>query len=107
MMAKFKIQTDDTVIVTTGKHKGETGRVVSVDNESGRVLIEQVNLVTRQVKPQGGRPGGSVEKEASIHISNVSLFDAKEGRKVKAAWSVVDGKKVRVDRKTGAAIAKA
>jgi len=52
-MAKFKIQTDDTVIVTTGKHKGETGRVVSVDNESGRVLIEQVNLVTRQVKPQG------------------------------------------------------
>ena len=43
-MSKFKIQMDDTVIVTTGKHKGATGRVIDVDNENGRVLIEQVNL---------------------------------------------------------------
>jgi len=106
-MSKYKIQMDDTVIVTTGKHKGATGRVIDVDNENGRVLIEQVNLVTRQVKPQANRAGGTVEKEATLHISNVSLFDAKEGRKVKAAWGVVDGKKVRIDRKTGAAIAKA
>jgi len=106
-MSKYKIQMDDTVIVTTGKNKGQTGRVIDVDNENGRVLIEQVNLVTRQVKPQSNRAGGTVEKEASLHISNVSLYDAKEGRKVKAAWGVVDGKKVRVDRKTGAAIAKA
>ena len=106
-MPQFKIQMDDTVIVTAGKHKGATGRVIDVDTENGRVLIEQVNLVTRQVKPQGGRPGGTVEKEASLHISNVSLYDAKEGRKVKAAWGVVDGKKARIDRKTGAAIAKA
>ncbi len=75
--------------------------------DTDRVIIEQVNLVTRQIKPQGGRAGGTVEKEAAIHISNVSLYDAEEGRKVKAAWSVVDGKKVRIDRKTGAALAKA
>jgi large subunit ribosomal protein L24 len=106
-MAKYKIQMDDTVIINTGKHKGATGRVIDVDTINGRVLIEQVNLVTRQVKPQAGREGGTVEKEASLHISNVSLFNAKEGRKVKAAWGVVDGKKVRVDRKTGDAIAKA
>ena len=106
-MSKYKIQRDDTVIVTTGKHKGATGRVIDILTDSDSVIIEQVNLVTRQVKPQGGRPGGTVEKEAAIHISNVSLYDAKEGRKVKAAWSVVDGKKVRVDRKTGAALAKA
>ena len=105
-MPKFKIQMDDTVIVTTGKHKGATGRVIDVDTEDGRVLIEQVNLVTRQVKPQGGNPGGTVEKEASLHISNVSLYNAKDGRKVKAAWAVVDGKKVRFDRKTGDAITK-
>tara|TARA_B100000575_G_scaffold285600_1_gene281105 strand:- start:1488 stop:1808 length:321 start_codon:yes stop_codon:yes gene_type:complete len=106
-MSKYKIQRDDTVIVTTGKHKGATGRVIDILTDSDSVIIEQVNLVTRQVKPQGGRAGGTVEKEAAIHISNVSLYDAKEGRKVKAAWSVVDGKKVRVDRKTGAALAKA
>ena len=106
-MAKYKIQRDDTVIVTTGKHKGATGRVIDIMTDTDRVIIEQVNLVTRQIKPQGGRPGGTVEKEAAIHISNVSLYDAEEGRKVKAAWSVVDGKKVRIDRKTGAALAKA
>tara|TARA_B100000900_G_scaffold357221_1_gene327382 strand:- start:188 stop:508 length:321 start_codon:yes stop_codon:yes gene_type:complete len=106
-MSKYKIQRDDTVIVTTGKHKGATGRVIDILTDTDSIIIEQVNLVTRQVKPQGGRPGGTVEKEAAVHISNVSLYDAKEGRKVKAAWSVVDGKKVRVDRKTGAALAKA
>ncbi|MEC8193094.1 MAG: 50S ribosomal protein L24 [Myxococcota bacterium] len=106
-MAKYKIQRDDTVIVTTGKHKGATGRVIDIMTDTDRVIIEQVNLVTRQIKPQGGRAGGTVEKEAAIHISNVSLYDAEEGRKVKAAWSVVDGKKVRIDRKTGAALAKA
>lgn len=106
-MSKYKIQRDDTVIVTTGKHKGATGRVIDILSASDRILVEQVNLVTRQVKPSGGNPGGTVEKEASIHISNISLYDAKEGRKVKAGWAFVDGKKVRVDRKTGNALAKA
>ena len=105
-MSKFKIQRDDTVIVTTGKHKGATGRVIDVSTDESRVLIEKVNLVKRQMKPQGERTGGTVEKEASLHISNVSLWNAEEGRKVKAAWGVVDGNKVRVDRKTGNAISK-
>jgi large subunit ribosomal protein L24 len=106
-MANSKIQNDDTVIVTTGKHKGATGRVIDVQNEAGTVLIEKVNLVQRQMKPQGDRMGGTIEKEAPVHISNVSLYNAEEGRKVKAAWGVVDGKKVRVDRKTGAVISNA
>jgi large subunit ribosomal protein L24 len=53
-MAKYKIQRDDTVIVTTGKHKGATGRVIDIMPNTDSVVIEQVNLVTRQVKPQGG-----------------------------------------------------
>jgi large subunit ribosomal protein L24 len=103
-MAKFKIQKDDTVIVTTGKHKGATGRVIDVLVDEGRVLIEKVNLVKRQMKPQGERMGGTIEKEASLDISNVSLWNAEESRVGKAAWGVVDGNKVRVDRKTGNAI---
>ena len=106
-MAKYKIQKDDTVIVTTGKHQGATGRVIDVLTDEGMVLIEKVNLVTRQVKPQGGRVGGTIEKEAAVHISNVSLYNTEEGRKVKASWGVVDGKKVRVDRKTGVTITNA
>ena len=100
-MAKFKIKRDDTVIVTAGKHKGATGRVIQVLPDEERVLVEKVNLVKRQVKPVGDRMGGTIEKEATLHISNVALWNAEAGRKVKATWGVVDGKKVRVDRKTG------
>ena len=104
-MAKFKIKRDDVVVVTTGKHKGATGRVLRVLTDRDRLIVEKVNLVKRQVKPQGDRPGGTVEKEASIHISNVALWNAEEGRRVKVGWKVLeDGTKVRAERGTGAEI---
>ena len=104
-MAKYKIKKDDTVVVTAGNHKGATGRVLQVLTSENRVLVEKVNLVKRQVKPVGERMGGTLEKEASIHISNVALWNADDSRKMKAAWKINDdGSKLRVDRKTGAPI---
>jgi len=104
-MAKYKIKKDDTVVVTAGNHKGATGRVLQVLTSEDRVLVEKVNLVKRQVKPVGERMGGTLEKEASIHISNVALWNADDSRKMKAAWKINDdGSKLRVDRKTGAPI---
>lgn len=101
-MASMKIKRDDTVVVTAGKHKGRTGRVLRVLPERQRILVERVNLVKRQVKPQGDRPGTTIEKEASLHISNVALWNAQEGRRVKVGFKVLeDGRKVRVDKKTG------
>lgn len=102
-MAKLKIRRDDTVVVVTGKHKGKVGKVLRVLPDRGRVLVEKINLVKRAVKPQGDRPGGVLEKEASLHVSNVALWNSSEGRRVKVSWKVLaDGTKVRVDRKTGA-----
>ena len=104
-MAKFKIKKDDTVVVTAGNHQGATGRVLQVQTERHRVIIEKVNLVQRQVKPAGDRVGGTLEKEAPINISNVALWNAEDSRKVKAAWKInEDGSKLRVDWKTGAPI---
>lgn len=101
-MASMKIKRDDTVVVTAGKNKGRTGRVLRVMPDRNKVLIERVNLVKRQVKPQGDRPGGTMEKEAPLHISNVALWNADEGRRVKVGFKVLeDGRKVRVDKKTG------
>ncbi len=101
-MASMKIKRDDVVVVTAGKNKGQTGRVLRVLTAKDRVLVERVNLVKRQVKPQGDRPGGTMEKEAPIHISNVALWNAAEGRPMKVGFKVLDdGRKVRVDRKTG------
>ncbi len=107
-MAGMKIKRDDNVVVISGKHKGRTGRVLKVLPDAGRVVVERLNLVKRQVKPQGGRPGGTIEKEAPIHISNVALWNAEEGRAVKVGFRILeDGRKVRVDKKTGQVVDRA
>lgn len=104
-MSKFKIKRDDVVIVTAGKHKGRTGKVLQVLTDKSRVVVEKVNLVKRHVKPQGDRPGGTVEKEASLHISNVALLDQETGKAIKVGRKFLDdGRKVRFNRKTGAVI---
>jgi large subunit ribosomal protein L24 len=98
----YKIKCDDVVVVTAGKHKGQTGKVLNVLRERNRIIIEKVALVQRNIKPKGDTPGGTVEKEASIHLSNVSLWNADEGRAMKVGFKVLDdGKKVRFDKKTG------
>jgi large subunit ribosomal protein L24 len=90
------------VVVTAGKHKGKTGKVLDVLRDRNRVIVEKVALVQRNIKPRGDRPGGTVEKEASIHLSNVSLWNADESRAMKVGFKVLDdGKKVRFDKKTG------
>ena len=64
-----------------------------------------MNLVKRQVKAQGERAGGTVEKEAPLHISNVALWNQQEGRPMRVGWKVLeDGRKVRFDKKTGTVI---
>lgn len=107
-MANYKIKRDDTVMVITGKNKGRTGKVLKVLPAKGRIVVEGVNVVKRHMKSQGETAGRIVEKEASLHISNVSLWNAEDGRRVKTAWSYVeeDGKrkKVRIDKTTQARI---
>ena len=104
-MAKFKIKRDDMVIVTAGKNRGQKGEVLKLFRDDSKVIVEKVNLVQRQVKPKGDQPGGTVEKEAPIHISNVALWDDSEGRKVKVGWKKLDdGSKKRFDKKTGQVI---
>ena len=104
-MQKFKIMSGDVVVVTTGKHKGKTGKVLKVLRDKNRVLVEKINVVKRQVKPTAERAGGTVEKEASLHISNVALWNEEEKRLVKVGWKKDDdGHKVRFDKKTNAVL---
>jgi len=105
MKTKLKVRRDDTVVVISGKHKGKVGKIVRVLPEDGRVVVEGVALVKRHTKAQGQQAGSIVEKEAAIHVSNVALWNANEGRRVKVGFKVEeDGTKVRVDRKTGATV---
>jgi large subunit ribosomal protein L24 len=104
-MKKFKLKRDDLVVVTTGSHKGKTGKILTVNRSDDRVIIEKVNVVKRNIKPTADRAGGTVEKEAPIHISNVALWNSEESRMVRVGWrSLEDGRKVRFDKKTNAVI---
>ncbi|MEC7984483.1 MAG: 50S ribosomal protein L24 [Myxococcota bacterium] len=104
-MKKFKLKAGDLVVVTAGKNKKKTGKILKVLRESDRVIVEGLNMVTRQVKPTAERQGGTIKKEASIHISNVALWNADENRPFKIGWKVLeDGRKVRFDKKTNVVI---
>ena len=92
-----RIRKGDTVVVTAGRDKGRTGTVVNV-LANGRVLVENVNMVKRHTRPnpQRGVQGGIVEKEASLHLSNVMLWNpaTKKGDRV-GVRALADGRRVR------------
>lgn len=95
------IKKGDTVKVISGDHKGITGVVKKVLVKEQRVIVEGVNKVSRHTRPSNEYPdGGIIQKEAPIAISNVMLFDTKAGAAYKVENKVVDGKKVRVFKKS-------
>jgi large subunit ribosomal protein L24 len=86
MSSKIHIKKGDNIAVITGDSKGKTGRVLSIDVEKERALVEGVNLISKHTKPNAKSPqGGIVKKEAPIHVSNLMLLDAsgKPSRKAK------------------------
>ncbi|MGI6106534.1 MAG: 50S ribosomal protein L24 [Lachnospiraceae bacterium] len=98
-----KIKKGDTVKVITGKDKEREGKVLSVDVKNHRVLVEGVNKVSRHTKPNAqNQQGGIIEKEAPIDLSNVML--SVNGQTVRVGFGEKDGKKVRINKKTGEAI---
>jgi large subunit ribosomal protein L24 len=98
------VRQGDLVVVIAGKEKGKTGKVLRILSKKDRVVVEGLMIMKRHTKPSQKSPqGGIVEREGSIHISNVALWDATERRVIKAGSKVNDaGKKIRIDKKTGA-----
>ena len=97
-----RIRKGDQVIVITGKYKGQKGEVLRVLED--RVVVQNINLVKRHTKPnpQANQPGGIVEREASIHASNVMLVNGTSGKGERVGFkSLDDGRKVRVFRRSG------
>ena len=98
-----KIRKGDTVQVLTGKNKGVRGTVLSVDRARNRLVVERVNMIKRHQKPTAQhRQGGIIEKEASIHLSNVALVQG--GQPTRVGFRIVDGEKVRWSLKSDEAI---
>ena len=104
-MTKLKIKTGDTVTVIAGEHKGSEGKVLRVMADTNKAIVEGVNLVKKHQKPSANNPqGGIVEKEAAIHVSNLSLIDPKSGEPTRVGYRMDDGKKVRFSKKSNEVI---
>jgi large subunit ribosomal protein L24 len=105
MAKKFKIRKGDDVVVVSGRDKGKKGSILRVLRQDDRVLVEGVNMVKRHTRPSGAQPGGIVEKEAPIHVSNIALADPKDGTATRVGYRFLgDGRKVRFAKRSGEVI---
>ena len=89
-------------MVIAGKERGKIGKVMRVLPAKNRALVERLNMVKRHVKPRSPQDsGGILEKEAPLHLSNLMLVDPQDGRPTRVGFKIVDGRKMRVSRRTG------
>jgi len=104
-MAKLKIKKGDNVVVITGRDKGKTGEVLRVFPADSRVIVQGINVAKRNTRPRMGDPGGIVEKELTIHISNVGHIDPRSTKPSRIGYKrLEDGRKVRFARRSGEVI---
>ncbi len=96
----MKIKTNDNVLVITGKDKGKKGKVVKTFPETGKLIVEGVNILKKRQRPtRANTKGQTVDKTMPIDASNVMLVEG--GKRVRVTFKTIDGKKLRVSRKTG------
>ena len=106
-MAKLKIKKDDNVVVISGRDKGKQGKVLRVFPAEERAVVQGVHIARRHSKPSMGDPGGIVEKELTIHISNLAHIDPQTNKPTRIGYKFLDGgRKVRVARRSGEVIDK-
>ncbi|MGA9856730.1 MAG: 50S ribosomal protein L24 [Solirubrobacteraceae bacterium] len=101
-----RIRRDDEVIVISGKDRGKRGKVLRVEPKKERIYVEGLNIVKRHQRPTqtaaGQQAGGVIEREGSIHVSNVMLIDPKDGKPTRIGIEIEDGKRLRVAKRSGA-----
>ncbi|TFG43881.1 MAG: 50S ribosomal protein L24 [Bacteroidia bacterium] len=103
MQKKLHIRKGDTVSVITGESKGQKGRVLEVDRDKNRAIVEGVNTVSKHTKPNAKSPqGGILKKEAPINLSNLMLIDPASGKPTRIGRRLNDKNKlVRYSKKSG------
>jgi large subunit ribosomal protein L24 len=105
MAKKFKIKKGDRVSVVAGRDRGKQGEVLQVLRKDERLLVQGVNMVRRHQRPSAANPGGIIDKEATIHISNVAHVDPDGGRPTRIGYKFLDdGRKVRFAKRSGEVI---
>ncbi|MCK9272622.1 50S ribosomal protein L24 [Candidatus Gracilibacteria bacterium] len=97
----MKIRSGDKVVVIAGKDKGKEGKILSVDTKNNRVLVENINIVTKHIKKQGTTPGQIVKVEKSLDASNVMILCPTTSKPTRIGFKIEGNKKTRVSKKSG------
>ena len=101
-MPKLKIKRGDNVVVISGRDKGKSGEVLRVLPADRRLIVQGIHIARRHTKPRMGDPGGIVDKELTIDVSNVAHIDPQSGKPTRVGYKILDdGRKVRVARRSG------
>lgn len=103
MQKKINIKKGDTVMVITGESKGQKGRVLEVNREKSRAIVEGINMVSKHTKPNAKAPqGGIIRKESPVHVSNLMLIDPASGKPTRVGRRLNEKEKlVRYSKKSG------
>tara|TARA_E500000178_G_C16998651_1_gene744507 strand:- start:960 stop:1274 length:315 start_codon:yes stop_codon:yes gene_type:complete len=104
MNIKIKLKKGDDVIVLTGKDKGKTGKIVKILPKEMKAIVSEINKVKKNQKPDNDQPGGIIEKEMPMHISNLSFYDASLKKGIKIGYKIEKNKKVRINKQSGKVI---
>ena len=101
MNNKFKLKKGDEVIVLAGKDKGKTGKIIKMVPKQMKAIVSEINRVKKNQKPDNNQPGGIVDKEMPIHISNILAYDSKSKKSSKVGFKIESGKKIRILKSSG------
>lgn len=105
MAKKFKLKKGDKVVVLSGKDKGKSGEILRVDRAANRAVVEGQNMIRRHTKASQTNPGGIIDREASIHMSNLAIADPKDDAPTRVGYKfLADGRKVRFAKRSGEVI---
>ena len=101
MSNKFKLKKGDEVVVLAGKDKGKTGKIVKLIPKQMKAIVSEINRVKKNQKPDNNQPGGIVDKEMPIHISNLSFYDPELKKGIKIGYKIINDKKSRINKSSG------
>ena len=104
MNSKLKLKKGDEVIVLAGKDKGKTGKIVKMMPKQMKAVVSEINKVKKNQKPDNNQPGGIIDKEMPIHISNLSFYDPVLKKGIRIGYKLENNKKTRINKSSGKVI---
>tara|TARA_B100000886_G_C20354536_1_gene462425 strand:- start:57 stop:371 length:315 start_codon:yes stop_codon:yes gene_type:complete len=101
MNKKFKLKKGDEVIVLTGKDKGKTGKIVKMIPKKMKAIVSEINKVKKNQKPDNNQPGGIIDKDMPIHISNLAFYDPALKKGIRIGFKFNNKNKIRINKSSG------